>query len=70
MLDQFCAVAPRVGAWIETRYEQHPDGRCRDVAPRVGAWIETTRIRSRRRFTEVAPRVGAWIETPLNKGVP
>jgi len=33
-------VAPRTGAWIETkllRKEMHP----RRVAPRTGAWIET-----------------------------
>ena len=34
------AVAPRVGAWIEThRVPVGIDGSC--VAPRVGAWIET-----------------------------
>ena len=33
-------VAPRVGAWIETKYRggNRPS---RFVAPRVGAWIET-----------------------------
>ena len=40
-IDRGCAVAPRAGAWIETRIE------CRNasmsgVAPRAGAWIETT----------------------------
>ena len=34
------AVAPRVGAWIETsRTKMRPATRY--VAPRVGAWIET-----------------------------
>ena len=33
-------VAPRVGAWIETRFGCFGKGK-RDVAPRVGAWIET-----------------------------
>ena len=34
------AVAPRVGAWIETK--QRPGfARFERVAPRVGAWIET-----------------------------
>ena len=33
-------VAPRVGAWIETRMEADKDQRAH-VAPRVGAWIET-----------------------------
>ena len=58
----FSVVAPRVGAWIETRSTRLqilPSY----VAPRVGAWIETpskswVHIRS-----YVAPRVGAWIET-------
>ena len=37
----FFAVAPRVGAWIET--VQLRDDRLRvKVAPRVGAWIETS----------------------------
>ena len=34
------AVAPRVGAWIET-YAQLQKGVEFGVAPRVGAWIET-----------------------------
>ena len=57
------AVAPRVGAWIETVLI-YQYGVCWGVAPRVGAWIETLWFcpfapdeRS------VAPRVGAWIET-------
>ena len=33
-------VAPRVGAWIETRV-RGPGGGGVYVAPRVGAWIET-----------------------------
>ena len=33
-------VAPRVGAWIETK-EAILLGKVGDVAPRVGAWIET-----------------------------
>ena len=35
-------VAPRRGAWIETRYRK-TDIIIRRVAPRRGAWIETTR---------------------------
>ena len=55
-------VAPRVGAWIETKniasvYDPSK------VAPRVGAWIETTRSFRLSRIPRVAPRVGAWIET-------
>ncbi len=33
-------VAPRVGAWIETKGYQDTGKKCL-VAPRVGAWIET-----------------------------
>ncbi len=56
------SVAPRAGAWIETR-----DGVERDVlfcvAPRAGAWIETY-DRPVPVFVDlVAPRAGAWIET-------
>ena len=56
------AVAPRVGAWIETscRLAWRP---VRHVAPRVGAWIETIDVRDLVILKEVAPRVGAWIET-------
>ena len=34
-------VAPRVGAWIETK-RTTPISTVKAVAPRVGAWIETT----------------------------
>ena len=34
-------VAPRVGAWIETKHTPYALPPC-IVAPRVGAWIETT----------------------------
>ena len=34
-------VAPRVGAWIETRVSTNEDLCQNHVAPRVGAWIET-----------------------------
>ena len=37
-------VAPRVGAWIETRCVLGTSG-AYTVAPRVGAWIETTPMR-------------------------
>ena len=39
-------VAPRVGAWIETRIVCHIALPPRQVAPRVGAWIETAVWRS------------------------
>ena len=55
-------VAPRVGAWIETRIRPlslMPS----EVAPRVGAWIETFYILYICFDIFVAPRVGAWIET-------
>ena len=43
-------VAPRVGAWVETKY------RCWSevivsVAPRVGAWVETAPVAGFRPFT-------------------
>jgi len=41
-------VAPRVGAWIETRHLGQDDA-TRRVAPRVGAWIETPAVRWPRR---------------------
>ena len=55
-------VAPRVGAWIETRQKRKPTLTMR-VAPRVGAWIETISILEEVKNAVVAPRVGAWIET-------
>jgi len=55
-------VAPRVGAWIETR-PVYPMQQTAMVAPRVGAWIETYWRRGQRPGQHVAPRVGAWIET-------
>ncbi len=33
-------VAPRTGAWIETKYCR-ASCRVKNVAPRTGAWIET-----------------------------
>ena len=57
-------VAPRVGAWIETRAAFAGEYSVM-VAPRVGAWIETVAIRPLRYSLNVAPRVGAWIETFL-----
>ncbi len=56
------AVAPRVGAWIETRMMLHT-GKSWRVAPRVGAWIETLTLEIDEYGLKVAPRVGAWIET-------
>ena len=56
------AVAPHVGAWIETLSRYRLSAKCH-VAPHVGAWIETVSdsvIWNRQR---VAPHVGAWIET-------
>jgi len=55
-------VAPRAGAWIETRITR-PTGRICNVAPRAGAWIETRRLAMTRQAKCVAPRAGAWIET-------
>ena len=56
------AVAPHVGAWIETLYipiTYQP----KQVAPHVGAWIETWQYLTLVDDFEVAPHVGAWIET-------
>ena len=43
-LRRLLVVAPYVGAWIETRFNELPCGRC-EVAPYVGAWIETCQRR-------------------------
>ena len=55
-------VAPRAGAWIETRFcpalPLHGG-----VAPRAGAWIETGQAATDAGAAAVAPRAGAWIET-------
>ena len=56
------AVAPYVGAWIETKYFINDFG-AKEVAPYVGAWIETADIWRRFSGAIVAPYVGAWIET-------
>ena len=56
------AVAPHVGAWIETSVV---DGDVLSfiVAPHVGAWIETQDAPDLATVNAVAPHVGAWIET-------
>ena len=56
------SVAPRVGAWIETRTAPLNTAAFA-VAPRVGAWIETRVAAQANLYQSVAPRVGAWIET-------
>ena len=56
------AVAPHVGAWIETRGTTRCDTH-RYVAPHVGAWIETRIPWPKNLADDVAPHVGAWIET-------
>ena len=55
-------VAPRAGAWIETKTFPPISG-TDSVAPRAGAWIETEIKISKTLWTGVAPRAGAWIET-------
>jgi len=55
-------IAPRVGAWIETRMSWGLTGKSR-IAPRVGAWIETFMNIPASPSNLIAPRVGAWIET-------
>ena len=61
--ERMSKVAPRVGAWIETKRKPKAITTLLWVAPRVGAWIETTRQRLPVQKNIVAPRVGAWIET-------
>ena len=56
------AVAPYVGAWIETE-KQVNRHRASYVAPYVGAWIETPKFGDADTCPIVAPYVGAWIET-------
>ena len=56
------AVAPFVGAWIETSVTS-PATYPVCVAPFVGAWIETLVYEGAVVGTTVAPFVGAWIET-------
>ena len=56
------AVAPHVGAWIETALPHHGQAGIY-VAPHVGAWIETTPHPPLHPCRCVAPHVGAWIET-------
>ena len=56
-------VAPRAGAWIETR-SMHHTGLLSVVAPRAGAWIETSWENLIKSISPlVAPHRGAWIET-------
>ena len=57
-------VAPLVGAWIETSFENTRQNRAK-VAPLVGAWIETCRTNDTCGISKVAPLVGAWIETSI-----
>ena len=56
------AVAPLVGAWIETVFSAIYDN-FKMVAPLVGAWIETFFTKFDFSKFLVAPLVGAWIET-------
>ena len=56
------AVAPFVGAWIET-IDNQKHSHHNEVAPFVGAWIETIDNQKHYHHNEVAPFVGAWIET-------
>ena len=57
------AVAPYVGAWIETNDTLVTPKYADDVAPYVGAWIETAFFSLFAVLPKVAPYVGAWIET-------
>ena len=56
-------VAPRRGAWVETKQMPNSD-KLLKVAPRRGAWVETLEeIGAIPRADKVAPRRGAWVET-------
>ena len=57
------SVAPRTGAWIETRILTAKTQGEPKVAPRTGAWIETPSQYNVALQDIVAPRTGAWIET-------
>ena len=60
-------VAPRVGAWIETRFLKY----CATLQMSHPVWVRGLKQRQHRshsRPIRVAPRVGAWIETPLPNG--
>ena len=65
-MTHFPAVAPRVGAWIETKRRIRIFTILTIVAPRVGAWIETCNLCLLFIYQLVAPRVGAWIETNID----
>ena len=60
-----CSVAPRTGAWIETKIGFLWDVED-SVAPRTGAWIETKKLIADIESRDVAPRTGAWIETEVS----
>ena len=65
------AVAPLVGAWIETSRVRQQFTQERIVAPLVGAWIETRQLATYPVERDVAPLVGAWIETKAGyKSIP
>ena len=58
----FNAVAPYMGAWIETAFRLSDI--CQTaVAPYMGAWIETKLYYKWSSMKSVAPYMGAWIET-------
>jgi len=64
-LNRFVAVAPRVGAWIETVKGR----RVKPLIPSRPAWARGLKQLVSFTFDKavgVAPRVGAWIETHSN----
>ncbi len=58
----YSGVAPRAGAWIETRIVRN-GGRATGVAPRAGAWIETALAIIQRDAEERRPFAQCGIET-------
>ena len=59
-------VAPRAGAWIETRAIRRTLPLL--LVARAGAWIETLGANHGFGLYRVAPRAGAWIETEHREG--
>ena len=54
-------VAPRAGAWIETRLK-HQVNKYKEVAPRAGAWIETRKTEMSLSFSRSPPVRGRGLK--------
>ena len=60
--EQSCEVAPRAGAWVETRKELSQKQKARSHPVRLRGLKHQPGWQSGSRF-HVAPRAGAWVET-------